>query len=96
EVGDSSTTNPNTGVDPFTEGDDTIDEKDSKMETSKESDMPQVLEEKKDEINLRPMGGTSKININKQKPSPLMEYHQTWERLYTRMGLVPGKSVADW
>ena len=80
-------------IDPFS---DDKNKMDSKVEIPEESSQPSTSGVKEGEINLRPMAGKTKINTNDIKISPMQEYQRKWEKLYTRVGIIPGKTTADW
>lgn len=59
-------------------------------------DQPTTSGVKEEEVNLRPMMGTSKININTFEISPSWQTYQSrWEKLNTRKGLNPAYCRVD-
>ncbi|KAL0367451.1 UNVERIFIED_CONTAM: hypothetical protein Sradi_3635200 [Sesamum radiatum] len=68
------------------------------VQTSDDSSQPSTSGVKEEEISLRPMTDTSKANTNKIIPSSYsawQEFQRMWERLISRKGVNPSKTIIE-
>ncbi|KAL0311555.1 UNVERIFIED_CONTAM: hypothetical protein Sangu_2450200 [Sesamum angustifolium] len=67
------------------------------VQTSDDSSQPSASGVKEEEISLRPMTGTSKVNTNEliSLSSAWQNYQRKWEKLVSRKGVNPSKTIIE-